>query len=65
MADDEAAEGVADGTGHAQPYAVFTVPVKRCGLKTRDLGPKQAKVVDAPKLLKTGVNSPVTIQIYA
>jgi len=56
---------VADGTGHAQPYAVFTVPVKRRARKTRDLGPNQAKVVTSPKLLKTGVNSPVTTQIYA
>jgi hypothetical protein len=39
--------------------------VKWMGRKTCDLGPKQAKVVNSPKVLKTGVNSPVTTQIYA
>jgi hypothetical protein len=54
-----------DGTGHHPPYAVFEVPVKRFGLKNCDPGPKEAKVVNSPKPLKMGVNSPVTAQIYA
>ena len=65
LADDEATEGVANGTGHHPPYAVLEAPVKPGGLKTCDLGLKEAKVVSYPKVLKTGVNSPVTTQIYA
>jgi hypothetical protein len=65
FADDEATKRVADGTGHHPPYAVFKLPVKRRVIKTCDLGPKQAKVVRSPKVLKTGVNSPVTARIYA
>ena len=52
-------------TGHAQPYEFFDTPVKPKALKTCDLGRKEAKVVNSPKLLKMGVNSPVTAQIYA
>ena len=51
--------------GHASPYEVFEISVKPEGIKTCDLGPKEAKVVKSPKVLKTGVNSPVTTQIYA
>jgi len=65
FADYEATEGVANGTGHHPPYAVLEAPVKPGGLKTCDLGLKEAKVVSYPKVLKTGVNSPVTTQIYA
>jgi hypothetical protein len=46
-------------------YAFFAMPVKRKHRKTCDPLRKGAKVVDSPKLLKTGVNSPVTTQIYA
>jgi hypothetical protein len=56
---------MAERAGHALPYAVIDAFVKRCGLKTCDRGPKQAKVVDTPNLLKMGVNSPVTARIYA
>ena len=56
---------MADWTGHAQPYEFFETPVKPQALKTCDLGRKEAKVVNSPKVLKTGVNSPVTTQIYA
>jgi hypothetical protein len=54
-----------DRAGHASPYAVFWGPVKRSGRKTCDLALKKAKVVNSPKVMKTGVNSPVTAQIYA
>jgi hypothetical protein len=50
---------------HAQPYEFFETPVKPTAIKTCDLGLKGAKVVTSPKVLKTGVNSPVTTQIYA
>jgi len=56
---------MSDWTGHAQPYEVFETPVKPKAIKTCDLRPKQAKVVNSPKVLKTGVNSPVTARIYA
>jgi hypothetical protein len=65
FADDETTEGVADGTGHYPPYAVFEAPVKRSGRKSCDPAGKEAKVVKSPKVLKTGVNSPVTARIYA
>jgi hypothetical protein len=56
---------MADWAGHAQPYEFFETSVKPKAIKTCDLGPKEAKVVTSPKVLKTGVNSPVTTQIYA
>jgi hypothetical protein len=56
---------MSDGAGHVSPYEVFEISVKPKRLKTCDLGLKGAKVVNSPKVLKTGVNSPVTTQIYA
>jgi hypothetical protein len=41
------------------------MPVKRLGRKTCDRGLKGAKVVNSPKVLKMGVNSPVSARIYA
>jgi hypothetical protein len=54
-----------DRTGHHPPYAVSEPPVKRFSVKNCDPGRKKAKVVNPPKPLKMGVNSPVTAQIYA
>jgi hypothetical protein len=54
-----------DRARHATPYEVSEIAVKPEARKTCDLGRKEAKVVDSPKVLKTGVNSPVTTQIYA
>jgi hypothetical protein len=42
----------------------FEMPVKPQAGKPAILA-KKAKVVNSPKVLKTGVNSPVTTQIYA
>jgi hypothetical protein len=56
---------MSDGAGHPSPYVFFETPVKRIGRKNCDPGRKGAKVVNSPNLLKMGVNSPVTTQIYA
>jgi len=65
LPDDEAPKGMADRTGHVRAYEVFEISVKAEGLKNCDLGRKGAKVVKSPKVLKMGVNSPVTARIYA
>ena len=63
--DNGATNGMTVRAGHPPPYAVIAVPVKPEAGKTCDPARKQAKVVNPPNLLKMGVNSPVTTQIYA
>jgi hypothetical protein len=63
--DYSAAEGMTDRTRHHTPYAVSEAPVNPLGLKNCDPARKKAKVVIPPKVLKMGVNSPVTARIYA
>ena len=65
LADDEAAKGMADRTGHVRAYEFSAISVKANRLKNCDPGRFGAKVVISPNLLKMGVNSPVTTQIYA
>jgi hypothetical protein len=55
---------MSDGTGHTSPYEFLEMPVKRKRLRNCDLRPEEAKVVNSPKVLKMGVNSPVTSRIY-
>ena len=55
-----------DRAGHPPPYAVFDgTGQTNQAVKTCDPGRKEAKVVNSPKVLKMGVNSPVTARIYA
>jgi hypothetical protein len=56
---------MANRAGHVLAYEFLAIRFKEKRLKNCDLGPEGAKVVNSPKLLKMGVNSPVTTQIYA